>query len=449
VRGGVRKIVLIDHNYVNPGVLVRQPYGDEDIGTPKVDALAQQLQGIAPSVEIETHQHNIVTTMFDDETPPPAVDLIIDATADRAVRALLERNRALYRDSWPATVTVLIGHQATHGLATIARPGASGGAHDILRRLGIRLGDQTNTALQDATVDFFPDPPRTTFFQPEPGCSDVTFVGSMADVTGLAGQLFAGALSALNNDERAETMHALLVHMPSFPDSRSGAGPTWFHWPNDTLVRTEDGRYEVRLAPAAIAEMRAEARRGRRLRTPRVETGGSLLGRVDTALGVLWIDEATSPPPDSLMSEVYFKHGTEGVAEHIAARSAATARVTSFVDMWHTHPYGDAVPSPLDTAGMIELVTPTPDTPPRASMLILGGRQRWDDWLDHGIWPESYATIVEADRAQQTQVEPSLPELPTGMRWWSARRAEQVVERTRRRRWRWPRWWPRRRSFPR
>lgn len=449
VRGGVRKIVLVDHNYVNPGVLVRQPYGDEDIGIPKVDALAQQLQGIAPSVEIETHQDNIVTTMFGDETPPPAVNLIIDATADRAVRALLERNRALHRESWPATATVLVGHQATHGLATIARPGASGGALDILRRLGIQLGVQTNTALQDAAVDFFPDPPRTTFFQPEPGCSDVTFVGSMSDVTGLAGQLFAGVLSALNNDEPTETMHALLVHMPSFPDNRSGAGPTWFHWPNDTLVRTDDDQYEIRLAPAAIAEMRAEARRGRRLRTPRVETGGSLLGRVDTALGILWIDEATPPPSDSQMSEVYFKHGMEGVAEHIAARSAATARATSFVGMWHTHPYGDTVPSPLDTAGMARLVTPTLNTPPRASMLILGGRQRWDDWLDHGTWPESYATIVEADRVQQTQDEPSLPELPPGMRWWSARRADQVVERPRRRRWRLPRWWPRRRSCPR
>jgi molybdopterin/thiamine biosynthesis adenylyltransferase/proteasome lid subunit RPN8/RPN11 len=446
VRAGVRKIILVDRGFVHPGVLVRQPYDDIDIGTLKVDALARRLRAIAPSVEIEARSDNIVTTMFNDETPPPEVDLIIDATADRAVRTLLERHRTLYRDRWPTTASVLIGHEATHGIATVTRPGASGGGADILRRLGLALRARPDAALTDAVADFFPDPPRTTFFQPEPGCSDVTFVGSLPDVAGLAGQLFAGVLAALDGDEPAGAMHALLVHMPSFPDKQSGAGPRWFHWPNDTVVRADNGRYEVRISPLAAAEMRAEARKGRRVRTARVETGGSLLGAFDTATGVLWIDEATPPPPDSVMSEIYFRHGTEGVADRITARVDATARVTSFVGMWHTHPQGDALPSELDKAGVAQLVVPLPNTPPRASMLILGGHERWEGWLESGAWPESYVTIVEDVRTQPSQSESDLPELPNGMTWWSARHADQGAERPRRRRSWLLRWWPRRRS---
>ncbi len=422
VRAGVQKIIIADRGLVNPGVLVRQPYDDSDIAELKVTALTNHLRSIDPVVAIEKLLGNIVGDVLTDETPPPDVDLVIDATADRAVRTFLERHRTIHRKQWPTLASVLIGHQAAHGIATIAHPSASGGGADILRRLGLALRAQPTTALTEVLEDFYPDPPRTTFFQPEPGCSDITFVGSHADVTGLAGQLLSGVLSSLRDSEATASMHALVVPMPKPPGTDSDTGPTWFCWPNDTVMRSEGAEYEVRVSPLAAAEMRGEARKGRRTRTARVETGGALLGAFDSAANILWVDEATSPPPDSVMSEIYFRHGSEGVADQISARVDATARVTSFVGMWHTHPYGQARPSDLDNKGIRQLVAPLPDTPPRASMLILGGYSRWEEWLDNGTWPEAYVMVVEDVTAPHDQHESELPPLPDGMTWWSPRR---------------------------
>jgi integrative and conjugative element protein (TIGR02256 family) len=151
-----------------------------------------------------------------------------------------------------------------------------------------------------------------------------------------------------------------------------------------------------------------------------VETGGSLLGGFDPAAGVVWVDEATGPPPDSLLSAVHFQHGTTGVEEHLAARRTATARMTTFVGMWHTHPDGPAAPSPTDEAGMRELVLPVANAPPRAMLLIAGGQpERWRAWLEGGAPPDWYARVVErqgpgGNAAAPTPIAVQL----VGVRWW-------------------------------
>jgi len=418
VRGGARKVLVADRGVVHPGILVRQPYHDADIGRPKADVLAERLRLIRPDVEVEPWCCDIATTLLDEQQPPPGVDLVIDATADRTVRTVLEQCRAVNRGDWPAVATVLIGHDATRGIATVSHPGASGGGADILRRLGLAARTDITT-FGDVVADFFPDPAPNTLFQPEPGCSDVTFVGSAADVTGLAGQLLTGVLTALNDPNEGAAMVAVITRMPAGPADSVPTG-VWLRWPNDIVLPSADGRHEIRLAAAAVAEMRAEARRGVRLRGPRVETGGSLLGGFDDAAGVIWVDEATGPPPDSLLSEVHFQHGTRGVEELIAARRTATARVTAFVGIWHTHPCGKAAPSDTDEEGMRNLVLPIAKAPPRALLLIAGGPERWGPWLAGRSAPDWYARVVERTDSDR----PPLP-APSGpaatcadVRWW-------------------------------
>jgi integrative and conjugative element protein (TIGR02256 family) len=427
VRGGARKVLVADRGVVHPGILVRQPYHDADIGRPKADVLAERLRLIRPDAEVEPLCCDIATTLLDEQQPLPGVDLVIDATADRTVRTVLENCRAVNRAAWPAVATVLIGHDATRGITTVSHPGASGGGADILRRLS--LAARADTTLGDVAADFFPDPAPNTLFQPEPGCSDVTFVGSAADVTGLVGQLLTGVLTALNDPNEGAAMVAVITRMPAGPADSVPTG-VWRRWPNDTVLPSADGRNEIRLAAAAVAEMRAEARRGVRLRGPRVETGGSLLGGFDDAAGVVWVDEATGPPPDSLLSEAHFQHGTRGVEELIAARRTATARVTAFVGMWHTHPHGKAAPSDTDEEGMHNLVLPIAKAPPRALLLIAGGPKRWGPWLAGQSAPDWYANVLERTDSDR----PSLP-APVGpaatradVRWWPGGYATESPE---------------------
>lgn len=151
---------------------------------------------------------------------------------------------------------------------------------DVLRRLGLGARAQTNLDLADFVDDLFPDPPRDDLFQPEPGCSDVTFTGSAADVTGLAGQLLVGVLKALATNDIEERMLALVVRSPAQPGQNGPRESRWLRWPNDTVLESADKRWRIRLSARATTEMRAEVRRGARLRPKRVETGGDVAGRV-------------------------------------------------------------------------------------------------------------------------------------------------------------------------
>ena len=167
---------------------------------------------------------------------------------------------------------------------------------------------------------------------------------------------------------------------------------------NDHLATDVSNRYEVRLSARAIAEMRAETRRGQRTRGRRVETGGMLLGAFDDASGCVYVDSAAGPSPDSALSERYFAHGTVGTQALVERyRLFESADRIGFIGMWHTHPYGPARPSPLDEGGMGWIVSPS-GTGRRALMLILGGPEtQWDRWRDQGELPSVYVRVVERD----------------------------------------------------
>jgi integrative and conjugative element protein (TIGR02256 family) len=396
VRGGVASLVVADQGTVHSGILVRQPFVDPDIGRPKTDVLIERLRAVGSGTEV-TSWSGDVSTMFEDDSPLPDFDLVIDATANRTVRTAIERHRSGHRTSWPALATVLIGHDAQRGIATLSLAGATGAGVDVLRRLGLRLRTLARSEVSDVLGDFYADPPRGDLFQPEPGCSDVTFVGSFSDVVGLAGQMFTGILRAVNEQpiDSDHTMLALIVRSPSAPSAGSITSTTWFTWQNDAVYQVQ-GDHEVRVNASAFAEMRAEARRSARVRARRVETGGSLLGQIDSASRVVWIDEVSGPPPDSKLSAAYFEHGLEGVTQWISARQTATGRVSSFVGMWHTHPLNEVSPSETDDRGMRRLVTQVHRAPSRAVLLIIGGDDgRWNDWLFNGSSPTWFAQLVD------------------------------------------------------
>ncbi|MFF3359776.1 ThiF family adenylyltransferase [Streptomyces sp. NPDC002917] len=418
-RADATHLTVVDHALVHPGILARQPYADADIGAPKASVLADRLNRIDPrTTHVEAVVGDITTRLsgLDLHT----FDLIWDCTANRIVRAHLERARRTDTAPWPHLATLMIGHHATRGLAALSPQGAASGGADILRRTALAAHTDATHAFDDLIEDFFPTQPPTELFQPEPGCSDATFIGSAADVTALAGQLVTGILHALAAPVGQHTMATLIVRMPAGPTSAQPAGPCWLTWPNDTLVADQATGYDVRITPAALAEMRAEARRGARVRGPRVETGGTLLGVVDDATGVIFIDEATGPPPDSLLTETYFQHGLDGISAHLAARREATGNISRFLGMWHTHPHAAAQPSATDRAAMISLTLPLNDAPARALILIAGGPESvWDKWLATGDGPDLYAHLATRTAPAAAEPPPSAPPTHLGpVTWW-------------------------------
>lgn len=394
VRAGVAGLTVVDSSVVKPGILIRQPYRDFDIGHGKARQLAGRLNALRSDLTVEFQACDAIGLFVGEHAQLPEYDLVIDATADVGVRAAIETARTGARELWPPVITGLLGHDAVRALGIVSRPGATGSAHDILRRIAIDAhANKASGLIGDVAEDFFPDPPRTAMFVPEPGCSSPTFTGSAMQTTALASSVFWAAMTELTDPQRGDPMVAVAIALPG--TGSHGVGEHWWRWPNDHVIT--DAGYEVRIAEAALAEMRAETRRGARTRGEKFETGGMLLGSFDEAVGCVYIDTAAGPSPDSALSTLFFAHGTQGTQEVVEHHRKRSINRVGFVGMWHTHPYGPARPSPTDEKGMGWIVSPS-GTGRRALMLILGGdKPIWDRWRAEGQVPNVYVRVVERD----------------------------------------------------
>ena len=198
----------------------------------------------------------------------PDADLVIDATADASVASLIERCRAPARADWPHVIATVVGHDARRGIVTVSRPGATGAGRDILRRLTLAARGHQHERLADVADDFFPLEARSQLFQPEPGCSSPTFVGSATELAALAGHLLDAGLCAIADakGDAQETMVAGVVRLDPATNDRRLPALDWFGWPDDATAIDQTQGYEIRVTRLAIGQMRAECRRGLRLR---------------------------------------------------------------------------------------------------------------------------------------------------------------------------------------
>lgn len=397
VRAGASQVLVVDKDTVTPGILVRQPYVDADIGTAKAQALADRLNSIRQDQPVQPLVGSVQTLVLAEGMPPPAVDLVIDATANAAVGSLIELRRTASRSDWPPFLMVIIGHDARRGVVTVSRQNATGAGRDILRQLMLACRRPNASRLSDVKDDLFPDEPRA-LFQPEPGCSEPTFLGSAAELSALAGLMLDAGLSNLSEHAggKGDPMAAGVVRLsPADASDASRSTVDWLGWPNAHCVIDRARGYEVRISQPALSEIRAECRRSARVRGATVETGGLLLGRVDDACRCIWIDQASGPPADSRLSSVHFDHGVDGVSDVIDHHRKRSGKETTYLGMWHVHPKGLAGPSPTDRSSMHALVAAAVGGPPRALMLILAGDEdRWSAWLSGGTAPEMFAQLM-------------------------------------------------------
>ncbi len=368
-RAGVRRLVLRDQGSVGPGLLARQPFGDLDVGRLKVEALTERLRQIRPDLIVETHAGDLLDFPSDGREWADNADVIIETTASEAVLCWLETLRRRRHGPRVPIVSMAVGHRAERGLVALARPTHSGGTADVIRSTKLTVCDQAG--LRAYADEFWPSE-RHAIFQPEPGCSDATFIGSAADVAALAGTMLNLVAADLSAPTQGSARSHLLTqpHVPTRDPGRLHASLTWGA---DLVCPDPQTGYEVRIAPGAWREIVGWARRSSRIAGPQVETGGLLFGERDDALGVIWVSEVSGPPPDSKASPTGFVCGVAGTAELNAEKRARTRGASQYTGMWHTHPDSIPVPSPVDLEGMKQLVAATGASPPKTLLLIVGG----------------------------------------------------------------------------
>lgn len=317
VRAGAASVLLVDSGRVTPGILARQPYMDADIGEFKAEALAGRLTGIRADVVVDGFFADVLGSelaeLFDG-TRPLLFDLVIDATANRAVAVGLERARRDHYADWPAHLTVAISREATHGVAAVSPAGCAAGGLDLLRRLGLETAG--DPALGDVHEQFFPVH-RPASFRPEPTCSDSTFAGSTTDVSVLAGQLLDSALSQLPAGDLGLATPgepSLCIARLGRADGRSARAI--IPCVPDVLVPASPGGYQVRLGHRALASMCDLVAGTPTAMDGETVTGGQLLGTLDDAVQIAWISRVTGPrgaaPDGSSLSPVGYWYATTG-----------------------------------------------------------------------------------------------------------------------------------------
>lgn len=146
-----------------------------------------------------------------------------------------------------------------------------------------------------------------------------------------------------------------------------------FEWPNYYLLIDRNKDYEVRMEPSAFNSILAWIRRSERVNGHKVETGGVLFGQIDEFLKVVWVNEVSGPPSDSIASPSCFICGTEGVIEMNDEKNIRTLGAVTFVGMWHTHPQGKPIPSPTDLSAMKILLGSNKDYLGRNFLMIIFG----------------------------------------------------------------------------
>ena len=411
VRADARIVHVVDQGVVNPGILVRQPYEDIDIGLPKAEALAVRLAAIRP----ETYVRGLVADVLSlrlDQNVLTQYDLIIDATADRSVMARLEHWRCGRPLLWPDLVTVAISQSARRGIATVTPRGSVGAGIDLLRRFALMTCE--DPALTEVYREFFPPPEDRVEFEPERGCSGFTFIGSATDVTALAAQLLDSALARLQPGKVHVSAAGEADYVPCERNlclvqlgDESGPKPAQIRLvlPHDLRVADHSGVYEVRIESRALEEMHRFVRDMETADTAEAgtETGGLLLGQFDDACRIVWVSEAMGPPDGTLASPLGLAVNTPAAREEVSQRSHQTGGRTAFVGLWHTHPGAPASPSTIDIEAMHKLLAESSHHSPRLLLVVLGlpgtgspAVGRWPEGWNPGIHAEVFAPDQES-----------------------------------------------------
>ncbi len=266
---------------------------------------------------------------------------------------------------------------ASKGIATLNMRGSAFGPAHLLRRTKVAV--MSDSGLIDFAEAFWPADQHERGFQPEPGCSEPTFVGSAADIAFFASSFFNFAASALRKGGDSKAT-ACFVRAPHDDGSMSSHVVPLCQ--PSVHVEAHHG-YRVHLSHRAKSAIDSEIKSNAPTGSAKDETGGILLGEIDDALGIISIDAATGPPPDSKKSPELFECGIEGTHALCAFHAKESGNSTKFVGVWHTHPVSMPRPSMVDLRAMAQILHLQEKTPRHVVMLIVGHAATRPSWRFH------------------------------------------------------------------
>jgi integrative and conjugative element protein (TIGR02256 family) len=138
--------------------------------------------------------------------------------------------------------------------------------------------------------------------------------------------------------------------------------------PGAQPVRKQMGEWNISYGPQVAADISAL----RAAQLPR-ETGGILLGIIDTSRRTVQVVCALAEPADSSGTVTGFERGVSGLAATVKEAAARSLHQIRYVGEWHSHPAGSSTrPSPTDIRQIFWLTTELENEGLPALMMIAG-----------------------------------------------------------------------------
>lgn len=316
--------ILLPHNFARHALF---PY---DLGAPKAPALAQNI-GILLAEPVSSLRANLLNEIGPQATEArlddvlSSTDYIFDASASvavsRQVSDLPGQARRISIFFNPAgTAVVMLAEDATR-----------------------------DVSLRDLEAQYH----RMILKRPELSLhlqycgNSVRYSGSCRAATNRISASSAALLAAIASRAMAEAADA--------PSSRVSI---WSLREDHSVLcsqETGDTVHRVTLGPWTISYSSSVAREIEALRAEKLpdETGGVLLGVVDTSRQMIHIVQALAAPLDSSGSPTSFERGVLGLRESLADAAKRSLHQVRYVGEWHSHPSGSSsLPSATDIQQM-------------------------------------------------------------------------------------------------
>ena len=312
-RGGVRKLTIIDDDFLLPHNLARHGLGREYLGWSKAEALANAVAGLVGPDEITVEVSAAPGTVAPEGWSEllDNRDLIVDASASLDVPRWLARDQA--RSGRAASC--FVNPAGTDAVVLLE----SADRHIRLDELEMSYywlvssepALQGHLDLEGGTVRLG-------------GCRHPSVVMPNTRVSALAA-LSAARLLQSNLPEHAEIMMWRLNPVTgSVIPFASQVSPYCNAIAGGWTVSVNAGVFE------RMEEARAAA--------GQLETGGVLVGHWDRKRKILYVVGCYDPPPDSVRTPTGFVRGSIGVFRSIEDLERGTAGNLTYIGEWHTHP---------------------------------------------------------------------------------------------------------------
>jgi integrative and conjugative element protein (TIGR02256 family) len=329
-RAGWGQWTLVDDDTIAPHNLVRHTAADADIGLSKVKSCAELGAMIYPA-----------------EPPTDIVESRIDATDDAEVRSAIESAELVV----DATATLSAGRNlsvAEHAARTASVFFSPSGRASILL-LEDRARRSRLIALEAQYYRAILNEPWgethlavSGVVRPGATCRDLSFVLPLEQV-----QLQAAILAQQLRASAANEAPRVGVWIQ---DDNGGVTAVDIPVMEDMQIQAAD--WTIGWDTGLHQRLRA-LRRG----TLPSETGGVLLGIIDTALKRIQVVDVVPAPTDSIGSTSEFIRGTQGLEQAEAEARRRTQGAVEYVGEWHSHPPGHSTqPSLTDVAQVVALV---------------------------------------------------------------------------------------------